>query len=539
MTTPANRPEGPTTVLLFGSQALSFSEDSLRRLRSALAGDADNGWMREVIAELPEWTRRVSEQFTKLRSTPAAALQESLKDWLAPNGSPTPALPKNLPNAVLTPLVVLDQLAQYTQYVRLAHAETGLGSDPYGPQPRRLETIGLCTGLLSAAAISSASTRAEFRQYGAVALRLAALIGALVDAENAVGQHGESKALSTACHSAQEEAELQNILEQFPEAYISVHFDESRATITTAEKTAQQLQERLRAAGITAQAIGLRGRFHDAHYGEDVQALSAICDAEPELQLPDAADASIPIHPAARGKLHHMALRGILVEQSRWCEAFDAMSRASLADKQSLLVSLGSEKCVPPTAMARVGGQLIYMTNLHEAAPRLSALKMLAASRSDNDIAVIGMACKVAGADDVNEFWQLNCRGESQHVEVPAERFTFETHWRTVDPKRKWFGNFVRDHDAFDHKFFQKSPREAATQDPQQRIFLQSAYQAVEQSGYFNLPDPDRNVGVFVGVCAADYEANIACYPPNAFSATGNLKSFIAGKISHYFGWSG
>lgn len=91
----------------------------------------------------------------------------------------------------------------------------------------------------------------------------------------------------------------------------------------------------------------------------------------------------------------------------------------------------------------------------------------------------------------------------------------------------------------FNYRFFQKSPREATTQDPQQRIFLQSAYQAVEQSGYFNSLHADRNVGVYVGVCAADYEANIACYPPNAFSATGNLKSFIAGKISHYFGWHG
>lgn len=61
----------------------------------------------------------------------------------------------------------------------------------------------------------------------------------------------------------------------------------------------------------------------------------------------------------------------------------------------------------------------------------------------------------------------------------------------------------------------------------------------MEQSGYFNSPNPDSHVGVYVGVCAADYEANIACYQPTAFSATGNLKSFIAGKISHYFGWTG
>lgn len=184
----------------------------------------------------------------------------------------------------------------------------------------------------------------------------------------------------------------------------------------------------------------------------------ALCDSTPELQLADAADAVIPIHSISggdlitRGKLHRIALREILVEQSQWGQTFDAMSRSSLTSKRSLLVSFGSERCVPPTAMPRVSGQVIHATNLHEAAFRLSALKMPAESYSDNDIAVVGMACKVAGADDIDEFWHLNCRAESQHTEVPAERFTFDTHWRDVDPKRKWYGNFVRDHDAFDHK---------------------------------------------------------------------------------------
>ncbi|KAK3995181.1 hypothetical protein QBC44DRAFT_320652 [Cladorrhinum sp. PSN332] len=542
-----SRPEGATTVLLFGPQALSFSEESFQRLRTALTANPDNAWMLDVVAELPEWTRRTSEQFPKLKATPAAKLQESLKEWLAADATDSPAASfKTLPNALLTPLVVIDHLAQYGQYVQLAHVETasGLGSDLYGPQPRQISTLGFCTGLLSALAVSSASSQAEFRQYAAVAIRLAALIGAVVDAEEVTG--GESKTFSTACHSSEQEHELQNILQEFPEAYISVNYDQNRATLTTSEKTAQKLQDRFRGAGITAHAIGLRGRFHYRNYSQDLEALISICDSTPGLQLPDASAAVLPIHSLSgagmitEGKLHHIALREILVEQSQWSQTFDAMSKSSLGNKQSLLVSFGSEKCVPPTAVPRVGGQVLYMTNYHEVVPRLSALKMpIGVGYSENDIAVVGMAVNVAGAEDVDEFWHLNKKGESQHREVPAERFTFDTHYRTVDPQRKWFGNFIKDHDAFDHKFFHKSPREAATQDPQQRLFLQSAYQAVEQSGYFNTPNVDTNVGVYVGVCAADYEANIACYAPNAFSATGNLKSFIAGKISHYFGWHG
>lgn len=156
------------------------------------------------------------------------------------------------------------------------------------------------------------------------------------------------------------------------------------------------------------------------------------------------------------------------------------------------------------------------------------------------------MSIKVAGADDTDEFWELLCKGSSQHQEVPSERVRFNQNvWRELDKSRKWYGNFIRNHSSFDHKFFEKSAREIASTDPQQRQMLQVAYQAVEQSGYFwpavsgGLQSQNNKVGCFIGVCSADYENNAACYEPNAFTAIGNLKSFIAGKISHWFGWQG
>nr|ALQ32971.1 putative polyketide synthase [Fusarium sp. NRRL 25184] len=171
-------------------------------------------------------------------------------------------------------------------------------------------------------------------------------------------------------------------------------------------------------------------------------------------------------------------------------------------------------------------------------------------ARATEPIAVVGMAIKVAGADDVQEFSQMLRTGESQHEVIGPDRFMFDTLYREGDknPSRKWFGNFIRDADAFDHKFFKRSPRESATMDPQQRLFLQAAYQAVEQSGYFTEPEnvkgekgsrDKKHVGVYLGACAGDYEHHVACHPANAFTATGNLKSFIPGKVSHYFGWTG
>jgi acyl transferase domain-containing protein len=168
---------------------------------------------------------------------------------------------------------------------------------------------------------------------------------------------------------------------------------------------------------------------------------------------------------------------------------------------------------------------------------------------NNSDIAVVGMAINVAGAGDLDEFAEMLKTGQSQHELITPDRITFDTLFREgdKDPSRKWYANFIRDSDAFDHKFFKRSPRESASTDPQQRLLLQSAYQAVEQSGYFTEGTRSTrketksrgHVGVFVGSPAVDYEHNVACHTPKAFTATGTLQSFLAGRVAHWFGWTG
>lgn len=233
-----------------------------------------------------------------------------------------------------------------------------------------------------------------------------------------------------------------------------------------------------------------------------------------------------------------MVLRMVLTQQSRWYDTFASVQRSRLQPNDSVVVSFGPDRGVPPSLMRKLGPRLVHATDLDQAAPRLAASALDPAVNSnlerdsgDNDIAVVGMSCQVAGASDLGGFWNVLMEGRSQHIEVPADRFGTEAQYRDVDENRKWYGNFIKDHDVFDHRFFKKSPREIAMTDPQQRLMLQAAYQAVEQSGYFHQPNPDTKVGCYIGACAADYEHNVAGYAPNAFTATGNLKSFIAGKI--------
>ena len=245
------------------------------------------------------------------------------------------------------------------------------------------------------------------------------------------------------------------------------------------------------------------------------------------------------------GKLHRIALRAILLEQSQWYKTFSLTHSSQSASKNASIVCFGPEHCIPPSIARKLGSQIIYVSDIDLLTSVLPS-QILGGNQAtnladlpDERIAVIGMACQLPGAGDTEEFWEILSKGQSQHTEVPVERFGMETAWRDLDSKRKWYGNFIQDYDTFDHKFFKKSPREMASTDPQHRLAMQVAYQTVEQSGYYAGLEFDMHIGCFMGVGNVDYEDNIACYPANAYSATGNLKSFLAGKISHYFGWTG
>ena len=155
-----------------------------------------------------------------------------------------------------------------------------------------------------------------------------------------------------------------------------------------------------------------------------------------------------------------------------------------------------------------------------------------------NAIAVIGMGCKYPGADSVDEFWRILDAGQSMLSEPPSGRFPAHDHQRSTD-KTVFFGNYLDDISSFDHRFFKKSSREAASMDPQQRLLLEVSYQALESSGFFGPREPDLDVGCYIGVCASDYNDNVASHPSNAFSALGTLRAFVPGRVSHFFGLSG
>lgn len=125
----------------------------------------------------------------------------------------------------------------------------------------------------------------------------------------------------------------------------------------------------------------------------------------------------------------------------------------------------------------------------------------------EHAIAVVGMACKFPGAESPSEFWDLLTAGTSTLSQLPPERFSVEGLRRSSEDKLRFWGNFISDADSFDHAFFKRSSREAASMDPQQRLLLQIAYEAMESCGYFgsfgnsNLPSDD--IGCYLGVVSS------------------------------------
>lgn len=119
----------------------------------------------------------------------------------------------------------------------------------------------------------------------------------------------------------------------------------------------------------------------------------------------------------------------------------------------------------------------------------------------EQDIAIIGMACKIPGADNIEQYWDLLNEGRSAIRDVPTDRW-FNQHYfegnKESQTKISKRGCFVERPFDFDPMFFGISPKEATAMDPQQRLFLELAMQALQQAGYGGRYRTD-NIGVFVG----------------------------------------
>ncbi|MDT0263830.1 non-ribosomal peptide synthetase/type I polyketide synthase [Jatrophihabitans lederbergiae] len=162
-------------------------------------------------------------------------------------------------------------------------------------------------------------------------------------------------------------------------------------------------------------------------------------------------------------------------------------------------------------------------------------------------IAIVGMSCRMPGAEDSAAFWELLRDGRSGISKIG------DTRWKTADyysaePGRAGkitteYAGLLADVSQFDAAFFGISAREAAALDPQQRLLLEVTWEAIEDAAIRPDTLAGSATGVFFGVTNYDYlQTQLQQQDPTqleAYSLTSNASTFAAGRTSYWLGLNG
>ena len=163
-------------------------------------------------------------------------------------------------------------------------------------------------------------------------------------------------------------------------------------------------------------------------------------------------------------------------------------------------------------------------------------------------IAIIGIGCRFpGGVNDAESFWKLLVEGREAVCEVPTDRWNLE---RFYDPEPGLAGKsiarrggFLDGIDQFDPQFFGISPREAPYVDPQHRLVLETAWEAMEDAGLVLDLERGTDLALFVGISHNDYQVIQGSpwdsYGISPHSPTGTAHSIAANRISYCFNLRG
>ena len=153
-------------------------------------------------------------------------------------------------------------------------------------------------------------------------------------------------------------------------------------------------------------------------------------------------------------------------------------------------------------------------------------------------IAIVGISGVMPQSEDLEEFWDNLKNSKDLVTVIPPDRWRWEDYYgdplKEVNKSNSKWGGFMKEVDKFDPLFFGISPREAQSMDPQQRLFLQTVWKAIEDSGQKVSDLSGTRTGLFVGVATNDYidVMNSLHVPLDGYSASGNSHSVLANRVS-------
>lgn len=181
------------------------------------------------------------------------------------------------------------------------------------------------------------------------------------------------------------------------------------------------------------------------------------------------------------------------------------------------------------------------LSELYEMTDKLKAMDEL----KEDAVAIIGMSARFPEADDIESLWENLKSGISFFKEIPQSRWNMKPFFESNKDKArkegksycKW-GCFLKDFDKFDPLFFNISPSEAERMDPQERLFLEECWKALEDSGYIPSKmskEEKKKSGIYGAVTKTGFQ--LWNYPYNKCYNT-SFASFV-NKVSYFMDFSG
>jgi acyl transferase domain-containing protein/acyl carrier protein len=166
-------------------------------------------------------------------------------------------------------------------------------------------------------------------------------------------------------------------------------------------------------------------------------------------------------------------------------------------------------------------------------------------------IAIVGIGCRFPKVEGPEGLWKLLQNSENAVGEIPKERIgdveqLFNPRPATPGKMMSRFGGFLEKIELFDAEFFGIAPLEAERMDPQQRILMEVAWEALEDAGIQPSALSGSPTGVFIGSWLQDFETRLIGDPTvddlksiDLYTTTGSGRYPIAGRLSYFFGLQG
>ena len=237
----------------------------------------------------------------------------------------------------------------------------------------------------------------------------------------------------------------------------------------------------------------MQGRFHSAVHLPAVEKLTKLFRHSVELQFPDVANLQAPVRSTVKGEiltegsLPQLALENTLLKPADWHRTLQS-AILRLPDSRRVVAFAGFGNHIPPSLVQTSALHVLSLGNLdgpkaerpmepspihgltHGTFVNGTSRSTDQASPEDEDqeppypphsIAIVGMSGRFPGADSLDELWELLLSGRSMVEPVPSDRLRMPGPETGEHSGTQLWGNFLRDPEAFDHRFFKKSSREA------------------------------------------------------------------------------